>query len=327
MVTTQTDGTRLLQRFMPLGACPECAGSLKSASCCASTLTCAHCGAVIREDSAFLVALPSSHPVSLAQTEPPSTDAGWAVGIAADMDQKAAGYGRKYKSYSLESRGFIVRRALAMKLAGPTPGRVLEAGCGPGIVAPLLAQQGADVHGVDLSAEQLRLASASDGRSLYVQADLEKLPYQDAVFDTVVMLGVFEYLERPQAVLSEMARVTRTGGQLIFTLPNAHSFARVWTERAYIPLAQAYKRARGKPVSNYSRTIYKTGEFVALLGAAGLRVRSIHFFDLILTPPPLDRVVPRGTIKVVDALEERLAGFPRRLMAGQFLVHAESFRE
>jgi ubiquinone/menaquinone biosynthesis C-methylase UbiE len=327
MVTTQTDGTQLLQRFMSLGVCPECASNLKSASCCGSALTCAQCGAVIRENSGFLVAMPSSHPVSLARTDPPTKDAGWAVGIAADMDQKSASYGRKYKRYSLDSRGYIVRRALALKLAGPRPGRVLEAGCGPGVVAPLLAQLGADVHGVDLSAEQLRLAAAADSRSLYVQADLEKLPYQDAVFDTVVMLGVFEYLERPQVALNEMVRVTRTGGQLIFTLPNAHSFARVWTERAYIPLVQAYKRARGKPVSTYSRTMYKTGEFVALLGAAGLRVRSIHFFDLILTPPPLDRVVPCGTIKVVDALERRLTRFPRRLMASQFMVNAEAFRE
>jgi len=61
-----------------------------------------------------------------------------------------------------------------------------------------------------------------DNRRPHVQADVERLPLEDAVFDTVVCLEVLEYVTRPQAALSEIRRVLKRGGKLILATPFLH---------------------------------------------------------------------------------------------------------
>ena len=101
----------------------------------------------------------------------------------------------KYDRWTRASSGFFTRRELALEIAGPTPAACWSPGCGPGVVSPLLGEQGADTHGADLSAGQLATAAERDPHTLYVQGDLETLAYRDGTFDTVVLLGVFEYVD------------------------------------------------------------------------------------------------------------------------------------
>ena len=56
----------------------------------------------------------------------------------------------------------------------------------------------------------------------HVQAEVEHLPLEDAVFDTVVCLEVLEYVTRPQAALSEIHRVLKRDGKLILATPFLH---------------------------------------------------------------------------------------------------------
>jgi 2-polyprenyl-3-methyl-5-hydroxy-6-metoxy-1,4-benzoquinol methylase len=323
-LASQDDEVRLLLRFAAVGACPMCHGTLQTAPDDRRALICARCGTSVWEDSGFVVARPQNHAMQQTSTAPDARRTGWAAGIAADMDQKSSSYWSKYEHYSLKNRGFIIRRELALKLVGSQPGRVLEAGCGPGIVVPALAASGVDAHGVDLSAEQLKFAAARDSGSLYVQGDLERLPYRNGVFDTIVLLGVFEYLEAPEVVLRELARVAHPGSRLILSLPNARSVARVWTQYLYIPMARAVKRVVRRPVPDYSRTLYSLAKFQRLLEEAGFEIDTVRFFDLELTPPPIDRLALSGVIRMVDGLEARLTGWPRRVLASQFVVLSEA---
>jgi SAM-dependent methyltransferase len=57
----------------------------------------------------------------------------------------------------------------------------------------------------------------------YGIADVEFLPFCDCTFDTVLCVGVLQYLGAPDAALKELARVTRSGGQVIITFPNRRS--------------------------------------------------------------------------------------------------------
>ncbi|MBN1461285.1 MAG: methyltransferase domain-containing protein [Armatimonadetes bacterium] len=300
---------RRLQRFATVGICPSCRKDLDQPVLGETALTCPHCSCVVRIDGGVL--WPGSSELD-----------GWAAGIAADMDRKGSSYVAKYRVYTRESRGFLIRRQNALEMAGTNPGRVLEAGCGPGVVAPLMAQRGLDTHGIDLSAEQLRTAVARDVLTLYVQGNLTELPYRASVFDTVVLLGALEYVEEPRQVMEELARVTVPQGRIVLSVPNASSLPRLWTQYAYLPVARTCKRLLGWPTPAYSRRLYSLRRLTDLLESTGLRVDESRFFDLVLAAPPADRLFRRRPPRVVDSLEARLKGPLRRLLATQIVVKA-----
>jgi ubiquinone/menaquinone biosynthesis C-methylase UbiE len=74
-------------------------------------------------------------------------------------------------------------------------------------------------HGVGVDDQ---VESGRHGRWRRVHADLRaRLPFEDAQFDHVVMLAVFEHLTNPEAVLREAHRILLPGGSLIMTWPAA----------------------------------------------------------------------------------------------------------
>jgi ubiquinone/menaquinone biosynthesis C-methylase UbiE len=238
------------------------------------------------------------------------------------MDGKSASYVVKYDQLTRESSAFFTRRDLALELAGPTPGRVLEPGCGPGVVSPILARRSIETHGVDVSAGQLRTAAARDPLSLYVQGDLRALPYRDSAFTTVMLLGVLEYIENPERVLRELGRVMAEKGRLIVSVPNATGLPRRWTHHAYLPLTRLAKRALGRPVPAYYRCLYTAASLTILLEATGFRVDQARFFDVMLAAPPLDRLFGNDPPKLAGYLEKRLHGPLRTVLSTQLMVGA-----
>jgi 2-polyprenyl-3-methyl-5-hydroxy-6-metoxy-1,4-benzoquinol methylase len=89
---------------------------------------------------------------------------------------------------------------------------VLDAGCGEGVLAGLMAEKGAQVIGCDISLPNVIAAkSATDSSGtgvMYLVADSEKLPFKSDTFDTVVSSHVIEHLPHPELGLRELHRVT-----------------------------------------------------------------------------------------------------------------------
>jgi ubiquinone/menaquinone biosynthesis C-methylase UbiE len=102
--------------------------------------------------------------------------------------------------------------------------KVLDAGCGPGTdtipLAPLVGPSGR-VIGVDHDAEMIAeaerraLEAGVTARVTHEQADATALPYPAAYFDACRCERLFEHLHDPAKALSEMARVTRSGGWIV----------------------------------------------------------------------------------------------------------------
>jgi ubiquinone/menaquinone biosynthesis C-methylase UbiE len=311
-----------LRRFASVGLCPRCWGELQDVAVSEAGLVCPKCSYNVCESAGVVTALPIGELGASETAEPAGDSEGWAAGIAADMDAKSDTYVDKYERRTRASAGFFTRREHALEMAGGTPGRVLEAGCGPGVVAPMLSDLGVDTHGVDLSAGQLQTAARRDPRTLYVQGDLERLPYRSGMFDTIMLLGVFEYVERPESVARELARVMKTEGRLIVSVPNARGLERLWVHYVYLPSSRLAKRMLGKPVPSYSRRLYSLGTLAALLEKAGLRIEQARYFDVVLAAAPLDRLLGDGMPRVATSLEKRLQGRLRRVMTSQIIVSA-----
>ena len=99
-----------------------------------------------------------------------------------------------------------------------TGSRVCDLGCGLEMAFLDFAEDKiAKGVGVDDQVE-----SGTHGRWQRVHADLRaSLPFENAQFDHVVMLAVFEHLVQPEAVLREASRILVPGGSLIMTWPAA----------------------------------------------------------------------------------------------------------
>jgi len=99
--------------------------------------------------------------------------------------------------------------------------RVLDVGCGTGVVALAAARTGARVSGLDLTPGLL--ARARENASIagvaidWHEGDAEALPFEDASFDVVVSQFGHIFAPRPEVAVSQMLRVLRPGGTLAFS--------------------------------------------------------------------------------------------------------------
>lgn len=100
--------------------------------------------------------------------------------------------------------------------------RVLDAGCGTGYGAKLLAEAGAlEVVGIDLAAEVLDSVRAKMPDNVLLDVgDVTSLGYDDGRFDLVVCFEVIEHLEERGRALDEFRRVLSAGGVLALSSPN-----------------------------------------------------------------------------------------------------------
>lgn len=108
-----------------------------------------------------------------------------------------------------------------VRFAGIQPGmRVLDAGCGTGVVAITAARLGAVVKGADLTSTLLeRARENSQIASVNVEwseADVEQLPFADREFDAVLSQFAHMFAPRPEVAIREMLRVLRPGGTIAF---------------------------------------------------------------------------------------------------------------
>ncbi len=108
--------------------------------------------------------------------------------------------------------------------------KVLEAGCGRGIISAGLAELGADVYLMDVSKEALSIARKNfEDRSLsayFIHGDILDLPFGRSTFDVVWNAGVMEHFEAvPQSkALEGISRIIKPGGLFVSFNPNTGAY-------------------------------------------------------------------------------------------------------
>ncbi len=108
--------------------------------------------------------------------------------------------------------------------------RLLEIGCGGGLMAEEYAKQGAVVTAVDRSASSIAIATRHARQSglkiAYTPSVGERLPFSDGAFDAVLSADTLEHVDDVDLVVSEAARVLRPGGRFVYDTVN-----RTWKSR------------------------------------------------------------------------------------------------
>lgn len=133
--------------------------------------------------------------------------------------------------------------AVLRELRDPSLRRVLDVGCGTGILAARIARElaGRRVTGCDFSAGMLRHAAARSPGVGWIRADAQRLPVREASFDALVSTEAFHWFPDPAAALGEFHRVLAPGGRLVIVVATAHT---EWLSR----VAASGSRLVGEPL-------------------------------------------------------------------------------
>ncbi len=121
---------------------------------------------------------------------------------------------RARETYGAEDVHDFARRAIRDALALRPADRLLEIGCGGGLLLREALTSGATAIGIDHSDEMVSLARERAPGAEIVLASADRLPFAAASFTAVAMSVVFFFLPDPAAVLLECRRVIAAEGRL-----------------------------------------------------------------------------------------------------------------
>lgn len=197
-------------------------------------------------------------------------------------------------------------RALARYCAGAV---VLEAGCGEGYGADLLAEDAAVVIGLDYDELTTRHVAAAYPAVHALRGNLAGLPIRTASVDVVANLQVIEHLWDQVGFLAECGRVLRPGGRLIVTTPNRITFS----------------PGRDTPLNPFHTVELAPKELAELLVRAGLRLERLA---TLRHGPRLRRLDRELGGSIIDAqVEVAVSGapWPPSLLAAVTSVTCDDF--
>lgn len=257
------------------------------------------------------------------------TAAGFA-GSVPYFDAVAPEYFDRYREQSPGGHALRERKARVLELLGNPPGRVLDIGCGPGVLVRDLLDRGLEVWGLDASPAmiaQCRTRFRELPGAHFTVGDASRLHFPDGFFDVVMCIGALDRIHAYAAAVSEMTRVVRQGGIVLISFPNLLSPYASWKNFAFYPVAsllrhtvRMFARRPHPPALPRSLARLQTPwRARVLLAAQAVRVTDVVYFHFNPFLSPLDEVLRGRALQVVDRLERLRFGRLRWFGAG-FIV-------
>jgi 2-polyprenyl-6-hydroxyphenyl methylase/3-demethylubiquinone-9 3-methyltransferase len=161
------------------------------------------------------------------------------------------------------------------RLASLKGKKVLDVGCGGGILAEAMASRGAKVTGIDLAEKSLsvaRLHLLESGRSVdYRLVSAEDLAAQEAAgYDIVTCMEMLEHVPNPASTIASCAALVKPGGHVFFSTINRNAKAYLFA----VIGAEYVLKLLPKGTHDYARFI-KPSELARLAKAVELEVDEI----------------------------------------------------
>lgn len=247
-------------------------------------------------------------------------------GNVAYFDDVAAQWHSRYQARHVGGHALRERRERAVELLKGTHGRLLDVGCGSGIMAEAVAPLPLDFYGVDAAPRMIKA-----GRDLLVGrggftacvAVAEALPFRDGAFDVATCLGVIGAVDDREKAVAEIGRVLRPGGTLLISFSNLASPYALWKGYVFYrlvnALAEPWAAVRRRPVKAHRgrhMSLFTPVSCAKLLGRHGMMVREVVYYDFNFLLAPLDEVFVKTAHGLAQRLSTLSAGRFRHLGAG-----------
>ncbi len=159
---------------------------------------------------------------------------------------------------------FLARRV-------PQGGRILDVGCGRGVLLKELADRGFKSYGFEVNPSA---AVGVDPRiEMRIGDDLRDVEYPSGFFDQVIIWHVLEHVSDPRATIEEIHRILKPGGEIVVAVPNFSSLQSRWSGPAWFHL-DLPRHLHHFPADGLAK----------LLAESGFRVESAHHFSLRQNP-------------------------------------------
>jgi SAM-dependent methyltransferase len=132
-------------------------------------------------------------------------------------------WGARPEDWALNEDQQLPTYEAALERVGLSPGhRVLDVGCGVGAFLRLVAARGGEPHGIDASEALVELARRRLPAADVRVGEMERLPYDDGVFDLVTGFNAFFFADDMVAAVREAGRVAKPGAPVVIQVYGAH---------------------------------------------------------------------------------------------------------
>ncbi|HEX2906812.1 MAG TPA: methyltransferase domain-containing protein, partial [Phototrophicaceae bacterium] len=219
--------------------------------------------------------------------------------------------------------------ASLVQLLAPQPGeRILDLGCGTGHLAHQITERGAQVVGLDNSADMIQMAQQNYPDLTFIQGEATAFRF-DEPFDAIFSNAALHWIKDAEPVVVSMARALKPGGRLVVEFGSRGNIGTLITGIQNALQAYGYYFLQ-EPLPWYFPSI---GEYARLLEKHGFRVVYATDFD---RPTPLEgenalrnwlamfggsffRLIPADQIEpIIQDIETRLR--PLLYRDGQWLA-------
>lgn len=245
------------------------------------------------------------------------------------FDSVAGEYLGRYSDDSPAGYALRTRKARLLELLAGAGGRVLDVGCGPGVIVQEVLDLGCDLWGVDGSPRMIAKCREAFGRSPrahFSVGNAMALPFADGTFDLVMCMGVIDRLAQPELAIRELARVLRPNGTFFMSFPNLLSPYALWRSHVFYPMVGCLKRilrtaGRRRPLPDLASAarLWTPGASSRTVRRIVGDVTDVAYYNFGLLLSPLDELAPRAALCVARRLEWVRGGRLRWLGAGFIL--------
>jgi ubiquinone/menaquinone biosynthesis C-methylase UbiE len=237
------------------------------------------------------------------------------------FDHCAEYYAANYSDGSLMAHFFTSRQEKIHALLREVPaGKILDVGCGPGMMTEHCLSRGFEFFGVDISQGMITLCNERFGHlppAHFSVGRVQRLHFPNDCFDVALCMGVLEYVDDAKSAIAELRRVLKPGGLLLISCLNDFSPYWVWD--------RLDRKIQALPPSHRTDSprirMFRAAAVERLLRLHNLAAVDLVYYSFNLVPPPLDREFPRRSVQLSRKLE-RLCGTHLKWLGMAFIISA-----